>query len=445
MNDKVKKNGEIRPRIVRHRMLNASERYHVLLFAFVATVSFMGCSSNERKPADAAGDDDVNRRELFYIDVEKAIEKIDMKLSVPISRFVRDVEYIPLETTKQSVFSRWTNRFFTSYMTGKYLIAAMKVFNRSDGTFAFELAQRGQGPGDYLYPTGFAADDEREEFYILDTNGKLMVYDYANHFKFATGAGEDRQMVYLGDGKILIDRGLSRFSSHYTYHDYKVIDVDSTGVQLARHVSSAVRGRENLAGIDGIFKLHDSFCVSEKNKYWNYDGNWYYYESLTDSVFVLNSGFEPEAIGYLNMKELKMTQEQFDTPSMSCDFFRWSISSIGETKDYLFISMYASRATTQESKKHALIYSKKEKTTVAVDIDNIENDIDYGLPGISFWGPILHESSAYTLRFPDDCKDMVRSRKPSVYVSGKAKAFKEMTARLAGDDNDVVCIYHYNE
>lgn len=123
----------------------------------------MACSGPKKEPTG----------EIVHIDVLKAF---DTQKNVKLSEFIRDVEFIPIESTVDSWY-----RYSSNYVVGeKYVMvgdserAHMVLFDRQ-GKFIRTIGTKGEGPGELIEPRE-ATMDPREEFvFVHDVSlGKLV-------------------------------------------------------------------------------------------------------------------------------------------------------------------------------------------------------------------------------------------------------------------------------
>lgn len=193
-------------------------------------VFVLGCSTKSKTQEEASSSEkkviESNveaKKEVFKIDMEKAIEN-SKKITLAYSTFAKDIKYIPLETTNESLVGE-KRHGIVQCVTEKRIIADMKVFDASDGHFISPLSKLGQGPEEYTYIKGVGADDEREEFYIHDYAGsKIMVYDYNNHYKGTLAGLSGGGIIPLGKNNLLVDRYVD---AARPYYDYFVTNVES--------------------------------------------------------------------------------------------------------------------------------------------------------------------------------------------------------------------------
>ena len=96
-------------------------------------------SSHERR---MEASDAKTNEEIFEIDVENAIEN-SKSMKLLYSSFVKNIKYIPLETTNESLVGE-KRHGIVQYVTEKRIIADMKIFDASDGHFISPLSKLGQ-------------------------------------------------------------------------------------------------------------------------------------------------------------------------------------------------------------------------------------------------------------------------------------------------------------
>lgn len=76
------------------------------------------------------------------------------------------------------------------------------------GYFKCPIGRKGKGPGEYLAPSAFALDKEKNEVWIVDNNNKILKYDYSGQFIESIDIGtlfmysfniyEDKLFCYTG-------------------------------------------------------------------------------------------------------------------------------------------------------------------------------------------------------------------------------------------------------
>ena len=107
-------------------------------------------------------------------------EALDNCADVPLSRYVSDIEYIPLETNEKSslMFAFDINtdgKYFYIYNGSNphYIL----VFDQN-GKYILQINKSGRGPGEYLYPTDFCLESDLADQYACLFDGcRILVYE----------------------------------------------------------------------------------------------------------------------------------------------------------------------------------------------------------------------------------------------------------------------------
>lgn len=121
--------------------------------------------------------------------IESDLPVIDLEKEYPVKRIdiheIADVEYIPLETTDESVFMNGEVA-----ISDKYIILGERgsgsnrfLFFDRQGKYIRTIDRHGQGPGEYLDLTSFDVDFEKEEIYAYSLlHYKMWVYSFEGKF-----------------------------------------------------------------------------------------------------------------------------------------------------------------------------------------------------------------------------------------------------------------------
>lgn len=406
------------------------------IFLYVIVIfSFFSCNSKTKINVENDGDSiivmEASTGGLFSIDIAEALREVK-KGKIPLSALGNSIEYIPLETTSESLFGEGRHGLDVEVVSDKVILINMKRFDRCTGHYLGDLMKKGEGPGEYLWIRGGLADDEREEYYLHDmTKMQIHRVGYDGIFKESISCGDFVNVFSLGGGKLLIAMAGPLNNS---YDDFYIMDIDSRDILLTRR-SSALRNIQSLDECKGILKAKNGYWKIGKNAFWQYGDKVRYYDCLTDSVYTITRDLKVIPVGLFQMGDLRLTKEQADVGVMSRNFFTWDISSVQENSEKMFVNVSAYKTKpTSETKSFKIVYSKKDKTLqVYPNGDIYENDLDNT---ISF-SPKLVQGSSYFYRLLSIEAIKERAGKP---FTKNARAFKEMAAKLKFDDNDVVVI-----
>lgn len=375
----------------------------------------------------------TNKEDLFSIDIEQALKNAKQE-KFPLSILGSSIEYIPLETTSESLFGGGRHGIEVQVISDKIILFDMKLFDRKTGCYLGDLMKKGQGPKEYIWVLSSAADDEREEVYFYDMSKReIYVVGYNGTFIKSIPCEDYMSLLSLGNGNLLIARGNGLDEM---YDDFYVKNVDTEEV-LMRRRSPAFENLKSLDDNKNIYVGNQNLCMGD-NVYWKYNEDVCYYDYLTDSVYSISKDLKINPVGVFDMGGLKITKEQFAVGALSRDFFVWRISKVLETYDKILINVYASRTKpVHEKKSFLVVYSKGDKGIQAYEYPKESgvylNDLDNA---VSFY-PNLVDCTSYYYGLISAETIIERMQKSSNIGSSD---FIKMAKKLKYDDNDVIAI-----
>jgi hypothetical protein len=168
-------------------------------YLFFFTLLFIGCSTQPKAPTDST---------LPILDTSKEYPEIKVDIHE-----LGEVEYIPLETTDESVMRVGLYH----YISNDYIIVqdlgVMQIFDRK-GKHITRFDHTGPGPKEYHYIHGCKADFRAKELYIYDPK-KIQVYSFSGEWIRTVGnipEGIRPEFTFDYNEKYLI--------THNVFHDY---------------------------------------------------------------------------------------------------------------------------------------------------------------------------------------------------------------------------------
>lgn len=168
-------------------------------YLFFFTLLFIGCSTQPKAPTDST---------FPVLDLSKDYpeKKVDI-------HELGEVEYIPLETTDESVMAVGLYH----YISNDYIIVqdlgVIHIFDRK-GKHITRFDHTGPGPKEYHYIHGCKADFRAKELYIYDPK-KIQVYSFSGEWIRTVGnipEGIRPEFTFDYNEKYLI--------THNVFHDY---------------------------------------------------------------------------------------------------------------------------------------------------------------------------------------------------------------------------------
>lgn len=356
----------------------------IYLFLLFGIVLLLSCSNNSRN--SLANDNRLidSIKLPYFIDIEKQLRK---EKSVSLSSIGKELEYIPLETTPNSMMGEiLTIQFTTDYIfITAYPSNGLLQFDRK-GKFIRIVGSRGRGPGEYRQISGFCLDQNTKKIYINScwSDCEILEYNFNGQFirSFKQPLDIDGFLVYDTIGFVFevadyspSAGGMIPGGRDYSYLENNLIITDFACKPL--------------------FKIKRNFM-----RYSNFLTNgpaFYYFNSMVhfqqfgvDTLqFLKQKKLEPYAI--FNLGKSKMDPNLVFSQSNSEDVKKQIESDIWirlvlENPDNLFTKISFGLS---DSSKYC-IYNKKTLETSLLKGTGIINDID---GGIKFWPKYVYGDS----------------------------------------------------
>ena len=132
----------------------------------------LGCKQN--------GTDKAN--DIAVIEV---VQNLGNYKQLPLSEFVTELEYIPLDTGDDCLIGEWDGGYNHIIVTSSHIFVAgyrfCYAFGR-DGRFIGKIGSFGQGPEEYRMIRGLSINDNKQSLHI-DAHYSLMEYSYDGIFR----------------------------------------------------------------------------------------------------------------------------------------------------------------------------------------------------------------------------------------------------------------------
>ena len=150
----------------------------------LTALCFISCQGSKQKPVvqEETGISAVlPGQDVLTVD----LDSIAYEKQMPLSAFFKDVRYIPLETTRESLLGRINQLCMqgdTIFVLDGVMARSGLMF-RKDGSYIGMVGSRGEGPSEYVAPTdcGIAGD----LFYIFDSRKQCILYYGLPGMKFS--------------------------------------------------------------------------------------------------------------------------------------------------------------------------------------------------------------------------------------------------------------------
>ena len=178
-------------------------------YLFFFTLLFIGCSTQPKAPTDST---------LPILDTSKEYPEIKVDIHE-----LGEVEYIPLETTDESVMAVGLYH----HISDEYIIiqdlSDIQIFDRK-GKHIQKISYIGQGPKEYHYIFNFKVDFKKKELYVMDPQ-KIQVYSFTG--KWIRTIGNIPQGI---TPEFTFDYNEQYLITHNVFHDY--VNIEKQEVDL---------------------------------------------------------------------------------------------------------------------------------------------------------------------------------------------------------------------
>ena len=342
----------------------------------VASLCFSSCKDNT-----------VNTDNLLIWDFDMAVKNAQ---TIPLSRYAKDLRYIPLETSNSSLIGRIAQVenvddkiFIRTTIPGKEEVI---VFS-PDGKYIKTLNKFGRGPGEYIRLCGMCIEEDNNNLVTLFSGNKLLSYDI-NSEKLVRETPLDTIAKIIGRYMVEVAKNATYMGNGKYFFEYKAPMEGSSEDDVASFCIIDTLG--NI--IKNNFAKKDNYHVGCKN-IMKYDDNLIWSQVKNDTIYRITDNLEltPHCVitnvdiyknrgkgrGSISMRT------QLGTELFECDHFMTVGVNIEGMKGVFPDKIYKDGAKNAHT---ILLYDKTTKKSVLVfNRESIykygfTNDIDYGMP-----------------------------------------------------------------
>ena len=392
-------------------------------FILFCLIWLVGCTNQPKAPTDSA---------LPVLDLTKDYPKMELDIND-----IAEAEYIPLETTDESVIA--LGAFLN--ISDKYIIMAdplgpVFIFDRK-GKFIRAINNYGQGPEEHNVIIGLTVDFQKEEYYISQ-HAQIKVYDFSGKWQRSLKVPEGvsyTEFFNYNEEKLI---GNNSFYDRYNPYNlpmdttpYHLID-KQTGdrhplpITIKSWVSKTLDRRKVM--LDKNTARMETKSLSLLPRIWANGYDFFISEFSKDTLYrYKNDQLTPFAIRYPSI-------DSYEIPTV--------ISPVFYTDNYFFFKPVEMKLVENDTfepytKAPLLMWDRRNN-----EIRHIARIYDSNRPSVGLWTNMHYERS----EIPNYIfKQIPASQLCEEYEAGKLKGkLKEVASRLKEDDNYVIAIYKLN-
>lgn len=332
---------------------------------------------------------------ITTVDVASGIKEAK---ALATSSLFDKVEYIPLETTDESIISSVADiRVMKDYILMSSSNQPIKLFDRKTGQFIREIGKYGGGPEEYSggggMPVIMYVDAGDQTIYVASQNKELQHYDVKGNY-LGKIAYPDNIKKYTANNQFFIDGGnvlthsrsyigncpweTARFSAQTTaeadttahIHPRKACDmsqIESMSVWKDQYTHLGGNGSLFLTMKDGgRFEI-----VPESPSIWKMDDVYRLKGLDVDTIYnIVDNTFVPHLA--FDLGEWQCTyDEAFRTEALKSKI---KIDFVLENDDYLYLRMHKGLRPGEDVVEYCGFYDKKNKTTHVTDTDKLRDE-----------------------------------------------------------------------
>jgi|WetSurMetagenome_2_1015567.scaffolds.fasta_scaffold126541_2 hypothetical protein len=357
----------------------------------------------------------------------------DTEANFLLSDFAKAINYIKLQTSDLCVVSS----------ISKILIDDEKIFVKSpfssfyrlllfssDGTFLNEIGRSGRGPGEYATVLDFAIDRSRKIVYILDSMGKVLIYDYKGKYLDTILITSKPSGILFTDESLVL---LSAWPDYYLNKGFAIQIKELSGSKNDVYLFNR-KSVEFKRGQGVVSNLNYFYTISNNSTL-------IFFEDKFDTLYSVNSKFAIEAELVFHLKDdlpkdlLTVSDYTNALKSHNC------LSDFIKVKNHLFFKIITPNPVITYYYHYDIETGKTEKHNVTNDRQYFFNDIDGGITfkpiGIAEEGVLYTYFDCYKLK---DHLAGINNRKTRINDKVKYEYLKGLIQNSDVNDNPIIIL-----
>lgn len=332
---------------------------------------------------------------ITTVDVASGIKEAK---ALATSSLFDKVEYIPLETTDESIISKIADiRVMDDYILMSSSGLPMKLFDRKTGKFIREIGKLGNGPEEYTGGRGTPAimyiDAGDQTVYVTSQNKQLQHYDLKGNYLGKIVYPENIKN-YAANNQFFIDGGnvLTHSRSYLGNCPWETTRFSAqTSAEADTTAQIHPRKACDMSQIESINVLNDQYpkvggigmilatmkdggrfeIVPESPSIWKMDDAYRLKGLDVDTIYnIVDNTFVPHLA--FDLGEWQCTyDESFQTEALKSKI---KIDFVLENDDYLYLRMHKGLRPGEDVVEYCGFYDKKNKTTHVTDTDKLRDE-----------------------------------------------------------------------
>jgi hypothetical protein len=401
------------------------------IILFVIILLNFGCKS---KPEQKDRSDGIDLKNTFFtIDLPELMNK---KREVKLSEIANSVEYVPLETTQNSILGTISEAKFTKdcIFIAQGRGQPIVQFDRS-GKFIRTIGSIGRGPKEYVVMRCLNVDDGNKVIYVLSSyNGNVQAYSFDGDFiktiRFPQSYGD---IVWARD---------SLFICYYepkTGTEKFVFEERNSNNELLQTVKNQFFWQHNL-------KYTFANIYSGRKIFYRLNSKLHFKGWYNDTVFTYNGKNEIIPKFFINLKDLKLPDNlRIEVTGQIPTSPEYYWVSAMESQRYVFMIYSTYSAKGGRPTDNGFIYFDKITMQGSRYINkagraNFVNDLD---GGPDFYPENVNDSLAFSIESPSYLKKYFETNDPRSTTHQKQLLKERLKSKfkdLNDSDNPIIMV-----
>lgn len=268
-------------------------------------------------------------------------------MKVPLSKFIDDITFIPLETNSKaliggSVHYEISKEFIIVKQFRTDQTSQILLFDKNTGKFIREISKQGNGPGEYFHFGWIPFNPIKKEIYAQNGSREILIFDLS---------GKNTDKINTKTPSKIDD-------------EEKIIDLSTTGISFVSMLDNEtfvgyvrnISGKENkkiiLFSKQGIIKIFPNYMTWDQpghqlmlgqsgiSYFYRWDKKLYFFENFCDTLYQVTKDLLIPRY-YFDWGNHKIPYSKQGEISRSFSLLHSSIfiKQIDENKNYIFITV----------------------------------------------------------------------------------------------------------
>lgn len=395
----------------------------------IIILSIISCKDTKNREIEVSVD--LQTDTLVKIDLEGSIKNFR---KITLSDIADTVEYIQLETSKQSLIGKILDYKVYSDIVLVNCVNSVYVFDRS-GKFQTTIGAQGKGPEEFIYADWV---DYYNDTISIMSKSKILFYTKTGKYLSEISWLQSGHFSLLPNRKLAIN-----VENIYGNLPYCLTLITSDSDSLTSFPSS------------GTFKTH-GFAMGQMSSFeqhfYRYKSNVFYRESYNDTIYRITEDRQVKPSYFIQLGKYKIPLEHRLEYLGDLDKFlkvanNYLTYRVEESNRYLFLNYHTLSEGYGNYQSGFSIYDKVTNEIFQVGHNQFNrmklglyNDID---GGITFIPDATTQDGkyAYKILYPIDMKNYIESKFFTESKESESKSnFKHFIQQLKEDANPVIMI-----